>query len=174
MPDWTTIVEENASVVWQAVYRVLRDRDAAEDCVQDAFLSALSVARPDSVRDWRQLLVRIGTRRAIDHLRIKQQRSRHEEGLVDPQSIESRGATASDLAEASELATRLRCALAELPPRQAEVFCLRCFSELTYQDIAELLGLERSHVGALLHRARKRLQELMAGKCGASRQEELT
>jgi RNA polymerase sigma-70 factor (ECF subfamily) len=170
MPDWTTIVEENASVVWQAVCRVLRDRDAAEDCVQDTFLSALSVARPDSVRDWKALLVRIATRRAIDHLRARQQRSCHEEDLDNPQSIESRDTAASELASASELATRLRSALAELPPRQAEVFCLRCFSELTYQDIAELLGLKRSHVGALLHRARKRLQELMAGRCGASNQ----
>ena len=61
--------------------------------------------------------------------------------------------------EATELAGRLRKALAELPRAQAEVFALRCVSELSYEAIAEQLGLSRSAVGVLLHRARRTLRE---------------
>ena len=70
-------------------------------------------------------------------------------------------------AQAAELSERLRGALAKLPEQEAEVFCLRCLSELSYRDIAQQLKLKTSAVGVLLHRARRRLREMLGQPDGA-------
>ena len=57
---------------------------------------------------------------------------------------------------------RLRAALCDLSPQQAAVFCLRWLSELSYEEIASELELSVDAVGVTLHRARARLQELLA------------
>ena len=70
-------------------------------------------------------------------------------------------------AQAAELSERLRLALVSLPAQQAEVFCLRCMSEMSYRDIARQLGIKTSAVGVLLHRARLRLRNLLSVPAGA-------
>ena len=65
-------------------------------------------------------------------------------------------------AEEAELADELRAALGQIPPRQAEVFCLHCLEDWSYQEIAEHLGISIDSVGVLLHRARNRLRLLLA------------
>ena len=62
-------------------------------------------------------------------------------------------------AEASELAEQLRLALAGLEDRHAQVFCLACLDGLSYQEIAEQLGVTVNHVGVLLNRAKATLRE---------------
>ena len=63
---------------------------------------------------------------------------------------------------AGELLERLRAELAELPQRQAEVFCLVALEGLTYRQVAERMGLSATGVGMLLNRARKRLRKRLA------------
>ena len=60
--------------------------------------------------------------------------------------------------ERTELAEWVRCAVACLPARRGEVFSLRYFAELTYDQIAELLGLEAATVGVTLREARRQLR----------------
>ena len=67
----------------------------------------------------------------------------------------------AEAAEAEELAARLRAALARLPARQAEVFALRFFEQMDNREIAEALALSANAVGVLLHKARRRLRELL-------------
>jgi len=80
---------------------------------------------------------------------------------MDPSTVVGPQAGPQEQAEGAELAERLRAALAELPNRQAEAFCLRWLDEMSYQQIGERLGLDANAVGVLLHRARKRLRELL-------------
>jgi RNA polymerase sigma-70 factor (ECF subfamily) len=75
-----------------------------------------------------------------------------------------------DKAVAGELAERLRNAITQLPDRQAAVFSLRYFDDRSYEQIAEILGIEPSAVGAALHKARVKLQSLLEEKVkGAKR-----
>jgi RNA polymerase sigma-70 factor (ECF subfamily) len=64
----------------------------------------------------------------------------------------------------AEQAARLRQALAHLPPQQAAVFCMRMLDDLSYEQIAEALGISASHVGVLLYRARGALRERFADR----------
>ncbi len=61
-----------------------------------------------------------------------------------------------------ELADRLRQAIAQLPQREGTVFCQRYFDELSYDLIAENLAISRGAVAAALHKARAKLESLLA------------
>jgi RNA polymerase sigma-70 factor (ECF subfamily) len=61
-----------------------------------------------------------------------------------------------------ELAQRLRLAVAQLPDREATVFCLRYFDELSYQRIADTLNINLGAVATALHKARAKLETLLA------------
>ena len=56
---------------------------------------------------------------------------------------------------------RLRTIVAELPSRQAAVFCLTYFEELSADEIALALEISKNAVGLALHKARAKLQEWM-------------
>jgi RNA polymerase sigma factor (sigma-70 family) len=61
----------------------------------------------------------------------------------------------------------LRELLAQLPPREAQAFCLRYVNDMSYRQIARTLGLGTGAAGVLLHRAKTKLRqsfELSAAK----------
>jgi RNA polymerase sigma-70 factor (ECF subfamily) len=60
-----------------------------------------------------------------------------------------------------ELSERLRTALGRIPSKQAEAFCLHCLEGWSYQEVAQQLAVSIDSVGVLLHRARKRLRQLL-------------
>ncbi len=119
------------------------------------------MSRREPVRDWASLLRHLATARALDLLRARCRERGRVEPLAEPAAALSRDAGPSQIAEAAELAERLRTALAELPRDQAAVFCLTCLDRLSYREIAERLKLTTNAVGVLLHRARGRLRELL-------------
>jgi RNA polymerase sigma-70 factor (ECF subfamily) len=57
----------------------------------------------------------------------------------------------------------VRHAILDLPPRQRVVIELRHFQELSYEEIAQALGIPLSDVKSDLFRARQQLRETLAG-----------
>lgn len=72
--------------------------------------------------------------------------------------IERRASNPACNAEATELEARLRIALGEIAPREAEVFCLACLEGMAYRDIGLQMDLSVNHVDVLLNRARSQLR----------------
>lgn len=161
MPDWETIVRRDGPVVWRTAYRLLNNRADADECFQETFLSALEVARREDVGNWRALLQRLAAARAVDRLRERCRRRSREES-ADWNAFAGNEPQPAQNAQEAELAQRLRDALAQIPVQQAEVFSLHGLEGWSYQEIAEQLSLSINSVGVLLHRARKRLRELLA------------
>ena len=160
MIDWDELVRREGSAVWRTTYRLLRNQADADECFQETFLAALEVSNRQPVRNWPALLQRLATNRAIDRVRKRLRRRRHEEA-ADLALAEAAQCDPSQEAEAAELSSALRWALAQLPRRQAEVFCLHELGDWTYQQIADQLGISPNAVGAILHRTRQKLQELL-------------
>jgi RNA polymerase sigma-70 factor (ECF subfamily) len=133
----------------------------ADECFQEAFVAALEVSRREEVANWRALLLRLAAVRAVDRLRERYRR-RSREQTADWNALAGNERPPSQGAEEAELAQRLRDALAQIPAQQAEVFSLHGLEGWSYQEIAEQLSLSINAVGVLLHRARKRLRELLA------------
>jgi RNA polymerase sigma-70 factor, ECF subfamily len=161
MANWQEILSQEGAVIWQTAYRILCHRADTEECFQETFLAALEVSRCEVVRSWRALLQRLATARAVDRLRQRRRRRDREE-VPDWDTVQSAMPSPSQTAEERELAQRLREALVQIPPKQAEVFCLHCLEGWSYQEIAQQLGLSVDAVGVVLYRARKRLQRLLA------------
>jgi len=148
-------------MVQRTVYRLVGNHADAWDCVQETFLEAVKIDRREPVRNWPALLQRLATVRALDLLRARsRQRNRRSPDVAAEQAI-SREPNPSCCAEASELADRLRAAVGQLPPRQAEVFCLSCFEQMTSEEVAEQVGISPAAARMLLCRARRRLERLL-------------
>ncbi len=161
MPDWQEILRRDGPAVWRIAYRLLNNRADADECFQETFLAALELSRRQTVRNWPALLQRLAAARAVDRLRGRC-RQRRREQTADWNTLAGNEPQPSRGAEEAELIQRLRDALAQIPAQQAEVFYLHVLEEWSYQEIAEQLSLSINAVGVLLHRARKRLRQLLA------------
>jgi RNA polymerase sigma-70 factor (ECF subfamily) len=125
-------------------YRILGDRNAAEDCIQEAFISIWkSGARFDrtrgSVRSWTLSIVR---NRAIDALRSKAGKA-PKLTFDDDAILEARPAEEHTEAEvlAAETAVEVRGALSQLPSDQSKVIELAYFGGFSQSEIAGMLNV---------------------------------
>ncbi len=163
--DWSQIVEQHGSLVWQTAQRLLRHEADTADCFQRTFIAALELAQHETIRHWPAVLRRLATARALEQLR---QRYRNRTRFVaeqdafdihhhaDPSTVAPDASAAAD-----ELSNHLRIALSKIDAHQAEVFCLVCLNDCTYAETAEQLGITSNHVGVLLTRAKAALRECL-------------
>jgi RNA polymerase sigma-70 factor, ECF subfamily len=155
--DCQRFVAEHGTIIFAAAWRILAHSADVEDVVQEVFLDAYRLQQSQAVAHWPALLRRMATCRALDRLR----RRRHEIA-VDSMALLAHGPTPEDEAIGRELEERLRHAIAQLPQREAEVFCLRYFEQLTHDQIATLLRITTHAVSTALHKARTRLGALLS------------
>ena len=162
MIDWQVIIKKHGPAVWQTSYRLLGNHADAADCFQETFVSALEFCRRQRVRNFSALLARLATARAIDQLRRRLRRSRFNAVPAEwtgPERMPGANPGPAQQAQQQELALRLRKSLTELPPREAQAFCLRYLNDMSYRQIAKELGINTNAAGVLLHRARAKLRE---------------
>jgi RNA polymerase sigma-70 factor, ECF subfamily len=168
MTDWEAVVSQHVEIVRRTIYRIVGNHADAWDCVQETFLDAVKIDRRQPVRHWPALLRHLATRRALDLLRARSRRRERHGPDADPAQAASREPSPPRHAEARELADRLRAVAGRLPRRQAEVFCLSCFEQMTSEEVAEQLGISPTAVRMLLSRARQRLRRLLELSDGAA------
>lgn len=154
--DWDRIVREHGPVVYATAWRILGHVADTEDVVQEVFLQAHQMQQGQEVRCWQALLRRLAACRALDRLR-----ARRRQIPLDGLSIATTTNDPEALAVERELASRLRLALVQLPRREATVFCMRYFDDLSYEQIAETLQISAGAVATALHKARARLESLL-------------
>ena len=158
--DWKTVLERDGPTAWRAAYRLLGHAADADDCLQEAVLGAVQLARREPIANIRAVLTRLASARAIDRLR-KRYRSRIQGAVEEPHVpfAELQGSdTSLDL---EELRSQLRDALAQLSPEQATAFSLCALEGWTYTDAGQQLQTPANTIGTLVHRARLRLRELL-------------
>jgi RNA polymerase sigma-70 factor (ECF subfamily) len=155
--DWNGLVREHGRAVFGAAWRILGHAADAEDVVQEVFLEAQQLGNSRPVETWQPLLRQIATFRALDKLR-----RRKESVPLDSVAIAARDHTPEAVAVGNELETRLRQALARLPDREAQVFCLRYFEDASYEQIARSLQISPGAAATALHKAREKLKSLLA------------
>jgi RNA polymerase sigma-70 factor, ECF subfamily len=137
------VYERHSGAAFSLAYRMVGTRNAAEDVVQEAFLSIWrSGARYErtrgSVRTW---VLGIVHNRAIDALRrstVHDKRRSSDEGLEE--RFEARERTDVEAARREEART-VRDALGELPSEQSQVIELAYFGGFSHSEIADMLGM---------------------------------
>ena len=158
--DWQSIITEHGPMVWQTAYRLLGNEADTSDCFQDVFLTAVQVSRREKIRNLPALLNHLATNKAIDLLRIRMRTA--ELVPLDCDNCPDKSANSADLFENRELADHLRQAIASLPELEAQAFCMQTFNDLSYRQIAAQLQVKTGYVGALISRAKEKLQRLFS------------
>lgn len=144
-------------------FRLLGQREDAEDLVQEAFLVALE--RIDSFQPGRPFapwFFRILTNRGLN---ARKSRSLRQMEAI-PADAPARGESPERAAERSELRERLRAVLDGLPERQRTIVQLFELEGFSSAEIAEILELSDGTVRWHLHHARKVLREALAPFAG--------
>ena len=162
MIDWQQVVRDHSPAIWKTAYRLVGNRDDAADCVQETFLSAMRLENSKPVVHWGAFLHRIVTARSLDCLRQRYRMSVRQEPVPpDWNNLPDLQPDPQRQAQCSELVQKLLYSLVELPKLQAEAFCLRYLADLEYREIAESLEINPNSVGALLHRTRESLRQML-------------
>ena len=159
--------------VFSLVYRMLRDRELAEDLTQETFVKALNAIesyRPEfKFSSW---IFKIANNAAIDQLRRRELDTLSLDGsphAETPEAIEAtalqigdRQETALEEVEARELGGEIETAIARLRPEYRSCILLRHVEGRPYEEIAEILGLPLGTVKTYIHRARNELRLSLA------------
>lgn len=166
-----SLVRANAGWMMAVARRYVKDRATAEDCVQEAFLSAFSsIDRFEGRSSLRSWLHRITVNAALMRLRsIRRHDPRSIDGLLP--EIDRYGcrveapwtatATPADILEREDARKLVLKKIDELPDDYRIVLLLRDIEERNTADVADLLGLAEGTVKVRLHRARAALKKLL-------------
>jgi RNA polymerase sigma-70 factor (ECF subfamily) len=141
--SFEVLYDRHGKVAWSLAFRLLGDREAAEDLVQEAFLAVWNGAAgysqaKGSVRTW---VLSILHHRAVDRLRKGAASRRRQEALEQVAMIEPAAPDAAEVALARFEATEVRSALADVPGDQLEVLRLAYYGGYTHHEIAGMLSL---------------------------------
>lgn len=169
---WPELEAERDWLFRQALWR-LRDRDAAEDIAQEAWIAAWQArATWNGMGKLRSWLAGILRHKVMDHLRAKYRHGVPPEAELEPaeEGIEvfdakgmwkepaaSWGDPAQALESAAFWAVLETCARV-MPESQYRVFVMRELDELETLEICSTLGISQENCHVLLHRARMRLR----------------
>ena len=158
------LIHDYGRMVFATAYRILGNLEDAEDAYQEVFLKVLDLwdsrLKHETINDWGAYLRVMASRNAVDILRRKRDwnliATENPEDIATPHQQNPR-----NHAIQNQKAMLLRNALRLLPTREARIFALRYFEDLSYQQIAEHMRLSISLVGVIIHRARGRLRTLL-------------
>lgn len=148
---------------WSPVFlfalRLTGSQDAADDVAQSVFCRIWERrAKWRAEGSVRGLLFRLARNIAISAHRREQAQDRAMRGFAESLSTPTFPALS---AERSELRAALECAIAELPARRREVFLLRMLDDLSYDEIARVMGTSRQTVANQLSRALATLRDAL-------------
>jgi RNA polymerase sigma-70 factor (ECF subfamily) len=150
--------DRTARQVWAYLARITGDAQLADDLLQEAyyrFVRAQAAYEDEAHR--RNSLFRIATNLARDNGR-RARRGRTVE-LPEEDELPVDAATADRAARRADV----HRALAQMKPSQREMLWLAYAQGSSHDEIAEVLGVTRASVKALLFRARRKMAEILRG-----------
>ena len=169
------IFDRYGDLVYSTSLRVLRDAHLAQDVSQEIFVRLWRkpesyVAERGRFLTW---LISVTRNRAVDEIRSRGRRLRHETASPEEQEREFPAGEANDPALNAQLADQartVRAALTELPPEQRQVIELAYFGGLTQQEISDRLD---QPLGTVKTRIRLGMQKLRAALAPEMRSERI-
>jgi RNA polymerase sigma-70 factor (ECF subfamily) len=159
--------------IFSLIYRMVRDRELAEDLTQETFIKAMNALdsyRPEyKFSSW---IFKIANNAAIDQLRRREVDTLSLEGSPTAETADAIEATALQIGskdetplqelEAREIGSAIEQAIAKLRPEYRSCILLRHVEGLAYEEIAQSLDLPLGTVKTYIHRARNELRVYLA------------
>jgi RNA polymerase sigma-70 factor (ECF subfamily) len=162
------LVDKYKQPVMNLAYRMLRDATEAEDLAQNVFVQVYkSAQRYQASSKFSTWLFTIARNLCLNEIR---RRSRHQADSLDAPHPEKDGQPLRQFEDRrtssppegllyGELEQKIECGLADLPENQRTAILLCRQEELSYEDIAQVLGCSLSATKSLIHRARETLKQ---------------
>jgi len=170
---YAKLVTKYKRAVYNVAWRMLGNRDDAEDVSQEAFIRAFRALRGyDAGRPFMAWLLRITSNLCIDCLRRRRPGLLSMDGVRDADgeftSLElvDDAPGPEELHAAREERRRLVRHIMALPPLYRAVIVLRHDRDLSYNEIAEVLGVPVGTVKARIHRAHNLLRTRLQAELG--------
>lgn len=171
-PAYRELLRRYERPVYSLIYRMVRDRELAEDLTQETFvkvLNALDRYRPEyKFSSW---VFKIANNAAIDQLRRKELDTLSFQGGPDATTPDQIGATSLQVGdraespleelEAREIGDAIQEAIGRLRPEYRACIIMRHIEGRPYDEISEALDLPLGTVKTYIHRARAELRELL-------------
>lgn len=167
------LVKRYQQAIVKIAYRMVGDRDEAEDIAQEVFIKVYNnIHLFDSDKRFAPWLYRIATNTCISRLRRRKKvvLLNFEDGLT--RQLEYQNTDYIDPLERlenEELHKLIMQTLLDLPESYRMVIILRYQADLTNQEISESLGITKENVEIRIHRARKMLRTLLISRLGEGR-----
>jgi RNA polymerase sigma-70 factor (ECF subfamily) len=153
-------VREHEQDVFTYIQRMVGSREEAADLTQEALLQTYRTwaqVDPESAGGYAKWCYRIAHNLCVDYLRKKRPRRMEEEEME--RAVDQRSQRPEEVYENRVQAVKVREALQGLDEKYREILLLRYQSEMSYEQMAEVLELPLTTVETRLHRAKLMLRE---------------
>ena len=152
--------------LYQICYRMLGNKQEAEDIAQEAFVRAyINLHSYDQKRKFSTWLYRIATNLCIDRIRKKKPdyyldaEVAGTDGLDMYSQIAADEKLPEDVVTQMELQERIQYEISQLPDKYRSVIVLKYIEELSLQEISEILDMPLGTVKTRIHRGREALRK---------------
>jgi RNA polymerase sigma-70 factor, ECF subfamily len=165
--DLTSVLVRHRAGLCARAFRIVGNREEAEDVVQDAMLRAIEkLSTFEGRSQFSTWLTRIVINEALMRLRKQRRRPPTASLEADDQTdildlLPGTGPSPEALAVRREMESRVAREMSHLPPRSRQAFQLCAVEEWTVNEIAEELGVNTCTAKSQYHRARKRIAQRM-------------
>ncbi|MFQ5525904.1 MAG: RNA polymerase sigma factor [Thermoanaerobaculia bacterium] len=147
-----------AEPVFRTCFRILGDRAAAEDQTHEVFIRLFEqIGRFDGRSRFSTWLYRLAVNHTLNRLRKRKRRSAKLQRFVRTAELPARESPDRSILR-REHVDHVKALLSRLPSDHRTILVLREIEELSYSEIAEVLGIARGTVMSRLHRARRELK----------------
>jgi len=136
--------------VFKYIYGMVQNKAEADDLLQDTFIKVIKASNKD-IRNWKSYLLTIARNTVYDHWR-----KRKNKYSLDLFKLKTKK---RDI----ELKLDIEKGIEKLSPKLKEVIVLREINKMEYQEIADILGIEKGTVKSRLSRARDELKDFLEG-----------
>jgi RNA polymerase sigma factor (sigma-70 family) len=159
---WGDLYREYAPAIFRFCRRALPTREDAEDATMEIFMKLREkLAQFDTDRSFTAWLYKVAANHCWDMLRRR--KARHDKDTEDVSELPLETPEPNQLEKLIEERTgeEVRKALGSLGARARMALVMRYYSDMSYDEIADALGVRRPFVGVVLLRARHELRQAL-------------
>ena len=161
---WGDLYREHAPAIFRFCRRALPTREDAEDATMEIFMKIRDkLNQYDQTRPFTAWLYRVAANHCWDILRRRKIRQDKETDDLETVPLEHPDPNQLDQLIERRTSEEVRRALDKLGARARMALVLRYYSDMSYDEIADALGVRRAFVGVVLLRARHELRQALEG-----------
>lgn len=162
---WGDLYREYAPAIFRFCRRALPTREDAEDATMEIFGDKLrrGLSQYDPSRSFSAWLYRVAANHCWDILRRRKIRQDKETEDVESVPLEHPDPSQLDRMIEQSTSEEVRKALGKMGTRARMALVMRYYSDMSYDEIADALGVRRQFVGVVLLRARHELRQALEG-----------